>query len=113
MRPLRLRRHKYGATPITIEGIWFASTKEGRRYQELRLLERAGALWALERQPAFPLTVVAADGTPVAIGHYKADFRYRTAAGVVVEDVKGVKTPFYRWKKRHVEAQYGISIVEL
>jgi hypothetical protein len=31
----------------------------------------------------------------------------------VVEDVKGFKTELYRWKKKHVEAQYGIEIVEI
>ncbi len=43
-----------------------------------------------------------------------ADFSYTdTRTGlVVVEDVKGFKTPLYRWKKRHVEAQYGFRILE-
>jgi hypothetical protein len=27
--------------------------------------------------------------------------------------VKGFKTPLYRWKKKHVEAQYGITIREV
>ena len=67
----------------------------------------------LERQPVFPLAVVAADGAQVVIGVYKADFRYRTAEGVVVEDCKGFKTALYEWKKRHVAAQYGISITEI
>ena len=34
----------------------------------------------------------------------------------VVEDVKGgeaTKTPLYRWKKKHLKAEYGISIVEV
>ena len=31
----------------------------------------------------------------------------------VVEDVKGFKTPLYRWKKKHVEAQYGITVTEV
>jgi hypothetical protein len=31
----------------------------------------------------------------------------------VVEDVKGMRTPMYRWKKKHVEAQYGITITEV
>ena len=29
------------------------------------------------------------------------------------EDVKGFKTPLYRWKKKHVEAQYKITVVEI
>lgn len=31
----------------------------------------------------------------------------------VIEDVKGVKTALYLWKKKHVEAQYGITITEV
>jgi hypothetical protein len=31
----------------------------------------------------------------------------------VVEDVKGFKTPLYRWKKKHFEAQHGIQIREI
>ena len=30
----------------------------------------------------------------------------------MTEDVKGFKTPLYRWKKKHVAAQYGIDILE-
>jgi len=113
MPALRVRRHKYGAVPITVDGIWFASTKEGRRYRELRLLAAAGAIAALERQPAYPLSVLAADGARVVIGKYVGDFRYQTADGSVVEDATGVRTPLYRWKRRHVEAEYGITIVEV
>ena len=46
------------------------------------------------------------------IGRYRADFSYEelTETGgrwdFTVEDVKGFKTPLYRWKKKHVEAQY-------
>ena len=49
------------------------------------------------------------------IGHYVADFAYvdeRTGQRVI-EDVKGVKTAMYRWKKKHTEAQYGITITEV
>lgn len=56
------------------------------------------------------------------IGTYRADFSYweppisdptTTKHTHVVEDVKGFKTPLYRWKKKHVEAQYGIEIREV
>lgn len=48
-------------------------------------------------------------------GFYKADFLYTlkdTGAAVVV-DVKGVRTPVYRLKKKLVEAIYGIEITEI
>jgi hypothetical protein len=31
----------------------------------------------------------------------------------VVEDVKGFRTPLYRLKKKLIEAQYGIAIIEI
>lgn len=39
--------------------------------------------------------------------------KYRDTQPYVVEDVKGFKTPLYKWKKKHVEAQYGITIREI
>lgn len=37
----------------------------------------------------------------------------RKSACVYVEDVKGIKTDLYKWKKKCVEAQYGIKIIEI
>lgn len=89
------RAHKYGAKPTTVDGIKFPSRKEARRYQELRLLERAGEITHLERQPVFPIVI---RGTqvryPSGIGlEYRADFRYFDCrrGRMVVEDVKGVR----------------------
>ena len=119
--------HKYGAVRTEVDGITFASKAEARRYQELRLLEKAGEIESLELQPKFSLMTQLTTGTfkgagkaltgkwPV-IGRYVADFRYyrlTAPAGWIVEDVKGFKTPLYRWKKKHVEAQYGITITEI
>lgn len=136
-----MRKHKYGAKPTTVDNIRFASQKEARRYQELRLLERGGHIQCLELQPAFDVWVqelsvgarlkrVAARmrgrPEPKNLQHkvctYFADFRYQERElrdsenehwRVVVEDVKGVRTPVYRLKKRMVEAQYGIQIREV
>jgi hypothetical protein len=36
--------NKYRAQPVVIDGIRFASKKEGARYLELKLLERAGKI---------------------------------------------------------------------
>jgi hypothetical protein len=114
------KSHKYGAKPTVVDGIRFASMKEAKRYQELKLLVRAGEIESLELQPVFSLTVPAATVNcgvyqPVRLGDYRGDFSYwdiRKQASVV-EDVKGFKTPLYRWKKKHVEAQYGIEIREV
>lgn len=114
-------RSKYGAKPTTVDGIRFHSAKEARRYVELKLLERAGRIRSVQLQPRFPLHVQPplSDGG-VELGVYVADFVYELflypgkskECRTIVEDVKGFKTPLYRWKKRHVEAQYGITIRE-
>jgi uncharacterized protein DUF1064 len=122
-RPVRLAqtpRSKYRATPTTVDGIRFHSAAEARRYGELKLLWDAGEIVGkLELQPRFPLRVSRTDmqtNMPeTLIGEYVADFRYRDRAGnVIVEDVKGMKSlPLYRWKVKHLEAQYGIKVREI
>jgi hypothetical protein len=107
----RARRSKFGNRKTEVDGFVFDSAKEARRYQELRLLEKAGEIRALELQPKFALRV-----GDRFIGSYVADFKYfeRTKPSMipVYEDAKGFRTPLYRWKKKHVEAQYGITIRE-
>jgi hypothetical protein len=114
------RPHKYGAKPTVVDGIRFASMKEARRYGELKLLERAGEIRGLHLQPRYTLYVSPLpphhriNGPCEEVGSYIADFGYFDRRGDhIVEDVKGFKTPLYRWKKRHVEAQYGITIREV
>ena len=55
------------------------------------------------------------DGALVSTAKYIADFRYVDVPSgeTVVEDVKGVRTQIYKLKKRWVEAQYAIKIVEI
>jgi hypothetical protein len=102
------------AKPTWIDGIKFASKAEAKRYQQLRLLERAGAISGLEVQPCYPLEAVNPfNGEVTPVGVYKADFRYLDGERWVVEDVKGMRTVIYRFKKRMVEAQYGIRIQEI
>lgn len=114
----KVKRSKYNARKTTVDGIVFDSAKEAARYSELRLLEKAGEITALVYQPSYCLEVDADherwDARRHVIGTYRADFAYFDKNGIeVVEDVKGFKTPLYRWKKKHVEAQYGITIHEI
>jgi hypothetical protein len=127
------KAHKYRAKRTEVDGIKFASQKEARRYQELKLLERAGDIRNLKLQPRYalcPLVIERADVRDVNLGtasvrrcpvsNYVADFEYeqsdRGYGGVkwtlVVEDSKGMKTDVYRLKKRWFEAQYGVAIRE-
>jgi hypothetical protein len=115
-------RNKYGARRVELDGLWFDSQREAARYAELKLLVIAGFITDLEVHPTFALMVPIlgpADGpiTLCTIGKYHADFRYlhlRTGE-VVIEDVKSppTRTALYRLKKKHIEAQYQITIVEV
>ena len=106
--------HKYNAVRTWRHGHWFASKAEARRYTELLLLESAGEIRDIELQPTFPLMTPTPDGSLVSTAKYVADFRYRDipSGATVVEDVKGVRTQVYKLKRRWVEAQYGITIIE-
>ena len=85
-------RSKYNAIITAIDGIKFASRAEARRYQELKLAERAGEISLLSLQPKFELTV-----NNVHVCNYVADFRYVEVdtGKIFIEDVKGMKTQVY------------------
>lgn len=102
-------KSKYRAIQTVVDGIRFDSKGEANRWCELRLLERAGTIKDLVRQPIFQLQVRGVDHFRV-IGHYRADFSYMENGDLCVEDFKGVMTPLSRWKIKHVEAQYGIKV---
>lgn len=109
--------NKYRAKRIQYEGMTFDSTKEMRRWIDLRLLERAGKIRQLRRQ--VPFTIVIND-EPVKIksaGYpngrqvkYIADFTYVEDNAYVVEDVKGKDTQLSRLKRALVEAIYGHEV---
>jgi hypothetical protein len=101
---------KYGNVPEWVDGIRFASRAEARRYQELKLLVRAGAISHLKIQPSYKLVV---NGVKVAT--YRADFHYDENGRLVVEDVKSrpTMTPVYRLKKKLLKALYDIDIKEV
>jgi len=106
------KSQKYGAVPVTIDGIRFASTGEGARYAALRQQEQAGAIRRLRLQVPYPLTVGG-----LLIATYVADFVYEERAdggdwAEVVEDFKGVRTEGYRLKRRLMKACHGIDIRE-
>jgi hypothetical protein len=101
--------NKYRAKKTEIDGIVFDSKREAARYQELKLLERNGAIRALALQPSYDLWA-----NNQRICRYRADFYYIDTATekAVVEDCKGVRTPVYRLKKKLMAALEGIEILE-
>ncbi len=100
---------KYRAKPTYVGDVRFHSKKEARRYQELLLLFNAGVIRNLELQPKFDLHAFGGE----LVGKYIADFVYFEDEERVVEDVKGMKTALYKWKKKHVEAEYKLQIREV
>lgn len=93
--------HKYRAKPKIVNGVWFASTLEADRFQELQLLERAGQISALKRQAKIPLVV---EGKK--IGTYIADAIYIEDGKIIVEDAKGVETQIFKLKWSLAKALY-------
>lgn len=93
------RRAKYNARPTEIDGQRFDSQAEARRYEELRLLQRAGVIHDLVIHPRFELQpAFETDGKRHRAIYYEGDFQYREDGRLVVEDVKGVETVLFKLK---------------
>ena len=102
---------KYKAKKTVVDGIVFDSLKEASYYRDLKLLEKAGEIYALELQPIFQIVV---NGKKIC--KYYADFAYMENGERKVVDVKSAftrKNPVYRIKKKLVEAIYGTEITEV
>ncbi len=94
----------------TYDGIVFASKKEMHRYQELKLLEKAGEIKDLELQHPFILQRgFVRQGKKHQPIKYIADFVYfdpKESPLTTVEDVKGMKTAIYTIKKKLLLYKY-------
>ena len=108
-----VNKTKLNNQKVTIDGIEFASKKEGNRYCELKLLQRAGKIQNLEIQKKYELIPAQYEEVPTGeyykVGKkkglpktkrvcieqslvYIADFVYNDENGqAVVEDVKGYR----------------------
>lgn len=108
-------KSKYHSRKITRDGMTFDSMKEYRRYCELLLLERAGAITDLQRQVKFELIPAQRiDGKVVERAcQYIADFVYLENGKKVVEDTKGVKTKDYIIKRKLMLYIHGIQVKEV
>ncbi len=103
---------KYHNRKTIIDGIPFDSAKEGQRYLELKMLQRAGKIRDLSMQVEFELIPKQAGERACK---YKADFVYHMAdtGKMVVEDVKGKRTREYIIKRKLMLWRHGIRIVEV
>jgi Protein of unknown function (DUF1064) len=99
--------------PTEVDGERFPSKKQANRYQDLKLMQKAGKIRKLRREVLFPLIV---NGWPIYEGGYRADATYYETVGDLevyrVEDSKGFATETYLHKKRLMKAIYGIVILE-
>lgn len=117
---------KYHNRKIEYDGRVFDSRKEAKRYKELVLLERAGAIQDLQTQVKFIL--IPAQREPDTVGKrggikkgkviekecaYIADFVYQENGEKVVEDTKGYKTKDYIIKRKLMLYMHGVRIKEM
>ena len=112
----RYAKSKYGNIKTEVDGIKFDSKKEANRYQELKLLKRAGEIEKLKLQPRYELQPkYRINGRNVRNLEYKADFEYidRKTGETITEDVKGMKTAVYKIKKKLFEYIYNREIKEI
>lgn len=101
--------NKYGAKKTEYNGVTFDSKAEAHRAYELDMLKKSGEVTDIEYQPVFDVVV-----NNKKICKYKADFKVTYSDGhVEIEDVKGVRTPVYKLKKKLVEALHDIEIIEI
>lgn len=118
---------------VTTDGIEHASQKEANRWCELKLLERAGKIYDLDRQVKFTLipaqyeyefdeVVMANRKGKMPKGKlverdcsYIADFVYIDAESgkLIVEDTKGFKTKDYVIKRKLMRYVHQIAIKEV
>lgn len=127
-RPKKPGASKYRAEKVVVDGELFDSKREARRWNELRLRERAGEIKNLKRQVKYVL--LPAQREPDTKGKrggnvkgrvierevsYYADFVYEdTFSGkLIVEDAKGMRTDAYILKRKMLLYFHGIRIREV
>ena len=101
---------KYHNIPTVVDGPRPAAAPAADRYGQLKLLVCGNEISGLELQPRYRITV---GGMKICI--YVGDFRYfdNRTGEFVTEDVKGVRTPVYKLKKKLMAACHGIDVVEI
>ena len=124
--------NKYGNKKVIVDGVVFDSKREAQRYQQLKLMERAGVICDLKRQVKYelvPAQYINGKCVERAIT-YTSDFEYyvlnplkhktvmadpdaKTIGQHVVEDVKGMRTDVYKIKRKLMLYKYGILVTEV
>ena len=97
------------------ETVKFPSKREARRFDELYLQYKGGAIQDLRLQQDFTLVegYTRPNGKRVRPMVYKADFVYLRNGKRIVEDAKGKRTEKYLMKRKPMLEKYGIEISEV
>lgn len=121
------KQSKYGNKKITVGDETFDSSKEYRRFCELKLLQRGKKICNLQRQVKFVLIPTQREPDEIGVRGgvkkgkviekecaYIADFVYTNDKGeTVVEDTKGFRTTEYIIKRKLMLFIHGIRIKEI
>lgn len=102
---------KYHNQKTVVDGITFDSRKEASRWQELRMLEKAGEIVGLNRQLRIELIPKTKLYRAVS---YVCDFVYfdKRTGKTVYEDTKGMRTDVYKLKRKLLYWRHGIEVKE-
>ena len=107
-----IKTNKYYAQKMVVDNITFASRKEARRYQHLKLCLSAGIIKDLVLQPKYSF-----EHNGLEITTYRPDFRYydREKRKEIVEDVKSkaTRTRDYLIRVRCMKAWFDIDVIEV
>jgi hypothetical protein len=106
------KKAKYNNKKTIVDEQKFDSQHEAERYGELKLLQQADEITALQTQVWFLLEPKSDKNRA---SYYIADFTYYDLKHkeFVVEDAKGVRTAEYILKKKSMYNKYGIDIREV
>ena len=96
---------KYNAKRVLLDGIWFDSKQEVKRYETLKLMLAAKLITNLKIHPVFPIVY-----RETRICDVELDFAYDKQGQRIYEDSKGHDTDMSRLKRKLVEAFFDITV---
>jgi hypothetical protein len=110
MRIPAKKANKFHNISVTFDGYKFDSKAEKRRYDQLKLQERAGEIKDIKVHPRFLLQEAFRnrEGKKLRAIYYFADFQYvdLKTGETVVEDVKGARTKLFQLKSKWFQKLY-------
>lgn len=105
--------HIASVSERTCDNILFSSKMERKRYQQLKLLEKAGEIKELALQPKYLLLpAFERNGEHFLAINYIADFSYYDCQTKkrVAEEVKGMETEIWKIKKKLFHYRHNMEL---